>query len=68
VQLKLPGVVRCRSVDLAGDLDARIEVEGAVILRSGAVLRGQVKCASLQVEEGAALVADVVAGRRGSLS
>lgn len=68
VRLRFPGVVRCRAVDLAGEVEANLEVETALILRSGSCFRGRVKCASLQVEEGAALLADVDAGRRGAPS
>ncbi len=68
VKLAFPGVVRCRAVDLAGELEADLEADADVILRSGSCFRGRVKCASLTVEEGAALLADVEAGRRGVAS
>lgn len=66
VRLVFADVVRCSALDLAGEMEADLEVAGGVILRSGAVFRGRAKCMSLNVEEGAALVADVEANRRGS--
>ncbi|MCX7818901.1 MAG: polymer-forming cytoskeletal protein [Kiritimatiellae bacterium] len=64
IELTFPAVVRCRAVDLAGVMEAELEAEEGVILREGAVFRGRLKCASLCVEDGAALLAAVEAGRR----
>ncbi|MCG0238446.1 MAG: polymer-forming cytoskeletal protein [Firmicutes bacterium] len=45
--------VRARGMSVAGEVHGDVEVEGTLELLSGAVLRGDIRCAHLVIREGA---------------
>jgi hypothetical protein len=54
--------VTCRDVEIEGTLNAALSASGSVVIRAGGVLKGEVDCTHLIVEEGAGLDAEVRAG------
>jgi cytoskeletal protein CcmA (bactofilin family) len=62
----LPQAIRCRNVEVEGELNAIIFAEGLVTLRTGGLLAGEIDCARLVVEEGGGLEAHVCVGARSS--
>ena len=62
----LAQAIRCRNVEVEGELNAIIFAEGLVTLRSGGLLAGEIDCARLFVEEGGGLEAHVCVGARSS--
>jgi hypothetical protein len=54
--------ITCRDVEIEGTLNAVLTASGSVVIRAGGVLKGEVDCAHLIVEEGAGLDAEVRAG------
>ncbi len=60
--LEWEGAVACRNLDVAGQVAGEFDVQQRVRLRSSGRLQGRLRCRALQVEEGAGLLADVVAG------
>lgn len=54
--------VICRSVDVAGSLEARIVTDATATVRSGGFLGGEIRCRKLIVEDGAGFSARIVTG------
>jgi cytoskeletal protein CcmA (bactofilin family) len=52
----------CRCLDVAGDLRGSFTVSGSVIVRTGGIVHGVVRCGHLAVEEGGGLDADIHVG------
>ncbi|MBU4459760.1 MAG: polymer-forming cytoskeletal protein [Verrucomicrobia bacterium] len=52
----------CRGLDVAGDLRGSFTVSGSVIVRTGGIVHGVVRCGHLAVEEGGGLDADIHVG------
>jgi len=56
---KLNGVCTHRNVDLAGELEAELELSGSLIIRESGCFKGSYTGPGLAVEEGGGLLADV---------
>ncbi len=52
-RLAFDGPLRCRDIEIAGELSATLEPSGSVTVAAGAFCRGHIKAAHLVVEEGA---------------
>lgn len=60
VELRLPGHVSYRNMEISGALTGDFQVSGLVHVTAEGCLVGSVRAAHLQVDEGGGLVADVV--------
>lgn len=58
-RLAVDGKLNCRDLVIEGELRAAVASSGVVTVRSGGLLRGQVRGAHLVVEDGGGLVAEV---------
>lgn len=56
-QLAFDATLRCRILDVAGELTATLEPGGCVTIRAGGCVRGAIKAAHLVIEDGAGLSA-----------
>jgi cytoskeletal protein CcmA (bactofilin family) len=58
----LMGDLNCADADLEGRVEGKIWVEGLLSLRSSAVVKGDIHCLRLQIEEGANFTGSCIMG------
>jgi cytoskeletal protein CcmA (bactofilin family) len=65
---RVEGEVRAKAADVAGEVDGEITVEGLLVLRSSAVIRGDLTTEKLVIEDGAVFTGHCTMSSGGSAS